>query len=111
MAYYLYKKIRDKKRNSGEEYLLNQYPANSTLSEAPVGTTPATTEMPKFEQQPQETHEEEQAKKAARKYRWRLIGGLFVPAIVQALNTTLIAGALVRKSMVKKCNSSHVADM
>jgi hypothetical protein len=111
MAYYLYKKLRDKKRNSGEEHLLNQYPVNSNHNGALAGAVSATNEMPKLEQQPEDTREEKQVKKAARKYRWRLIGGLFLPATVQALNTTLIAGALVSKSMGKKGNPSHVGDM
>ena len=78
MAYYLYKKIRDKKTSSGEEHLLNQYPLYSNNNEAPAGATPGTTETPKLEQQLGETYEEKQAKKVSRKYRWRLIGGLFL---------------------------------
>lgn len=34
------------------------------------------------------------AKRAARRYRWRLIAGLFVPFFVQSLDVTIIAGAL-----------------
>jgi hypothetical protein len=33
-------------------------------------------------------------KRAARKYRWKLIAGLFFPFCVQALDTTIVAGAL-----------------
>jgi hypothetical protein len=33
-------------------------------------------------------------KRAARRYRWKLIAGLFFPATVQALDTTIIASAL-----------------
>jgi hypothetical protein len=33
-------------------------------------------------------------KRAARIYRWKLIGGLFFPFSVQALDTTIVAGAL-----------------
>jgi MFS family permease len=33
-------------------------------------------------------------KRAARRYRWLLIGGLFLPFTVQALDATIIAGAL-----------------
>ena len=95
MAYYLYKKIRDKKRSSGEAYLLDQHPKHNAAS---AGITPAAAVTSELQQQreetPEETQQEEQAKKTARKYRWRLIGGLFLPATVQALNTTLIAGAL-----------------
>jgi hypothetical protein len=35
-----------------------------------------------------------QEKRAARIYRWKLIGGLFFPFTVQALDTTIVAGAL-----------------
>lgn len=35
-----------------------------------------------------------QEKKAARVYRWKLIAGLFFPFSVQALDTTIVAGAL-----------------
>lgn len=33
-------------------------------------------------------------KKAARRYRWKLVAGLALPFIVQGLDTTIIAGAL-----------------
>ena len=33
-------------------------------------------------------------KRAARRYRWLLIGGLFFPFMVQSLDVTIIAGAL-----------------
>lgn len=33
-------------------------------------------------------------KRAARVYRWKLIAGLFLPFSVQALDTTIVAGAL-----------------
>ena len=35
-----------------------------------------------------------QEKRAARVYRWKLIGGLFFPFTIQALDTTIVAGAL-----------------
>lgn len=36
----------------------------------------------------------QEAKRAARIYRWRVISGLFVPFLVQSLDVTIIAGAL-----------------
>lgn len=36
----------------------------------------------------------QEAKRAARIYRWRIISGLFVPFLVQSLDVTIIAGAL-----------------
>lgn len=36
----------------------------------------------------------QEAKRAARRYRWRIITGLFVPFLVQSLDVTIIAGAL-----------------
>ncbi|KFY33072.1 hypothetical protein V495_08459 [Pseudogymnoascus sp. VKM F-4514 (FW-929)] len=36
----------------------------------------------------------QEAKRAARKYRWKVIGGLFVPFLVQSLDVTIVAGAL-----------------
>jgi hypothetical protein len=35
-----------------------------------------------------------QEKRTARIYRWKLIAGLFLPFTVQALDTTIVAGAL-----------------
>ena len=92
MAYYLYKKHRDKKRNSGEQHLLSQYPQGSNVNEAPVGSVSATKEEAEPLQSLEYTRIRKEAAKAARKYRWRLIGGLFLPATVQGLNTTLVAG-------------------
>lgn len=36
----------------------------------------------------------QEQKKAARNYRWRLIMGLLLPSILEALDTTIIAAAL-----------------
>ena len=94
MAYWLYKKIRDRKRNSGEQHLLGPYPAASDRNEAPAGIVSSDKETSRLDPQPQESPGDSEAQRAARVYRWRLIGGLFLPATVQALNTTLIAGAL-----------------
>lgn len=90
MAYYLYKKLRDKKRSSGEQHLLTQYPPNSDRNEAPAGVQPTTKEAAMPEQQVEEQPRDKAAQREARVYRWRLIGGLFLPATVQALNTTLV---------------------
>jgi hypothetical protein len=43
---------------------------------------------------PQRTLLEEQQKKAASRYRWKLIAGLVLPFSVQALDVTIIASAL-----------------
>ena len=94
MAYWLYKKIRDRNRNSGEQHLLGSYPETSNRNEAPMGVEPSDKETSRRDPQLQEQPRDKQAQKEARLYRWRLIGGLFLPATVQALNTTLIAGAL-----------------
>jgi hypothetical protein len=94
MAYWLYKKIRDRKRNSGEQHLLGPYPETSKQNEASIGAEPSDKETSRLDPQLQEHPRDKQAQKEARVYRWRLIGGLFLPATVQALNTTLIAGAL-----------------
>lgn len=46
-------------------------------------------------QAPQESTEDTpEQKKAARNYRWRLIMGLLLPSILEALDTTIIAAAL-----------------
>lgn len=94
MAYWLYKKIRDRKRTSGEQHLLGPYPQNHDRNEAPAGAHSNNNEASKPEPPPEDFLRDKEAQKAARVYRWRLIGGLFLPATVQALNTTLIAGAL-----------------
>ena len=93
MAYWLYKKIRDKKRASGEQHLLGPYPEASNRNEVPAGAS-GDKETSRLHPQLQEHPRDKEAQRAARVYRWRLIGGLFLPATVQALNTTLIAGAL-----------------
>lgn len=48
-------------------------------------------EIPALENTSEDTPEQ---KKAARKYRWRLIMGLLLPSILEALDTTIIAAAL-----------------
>lgn len=94
MAYYLYKKLRDKKRISGEQHLLDRYPQNPSRNEAPSGVQSDSINGPDVEEKVEQAPIDKKARKAARLYRLRLIGGLFLPATVQALNTTLIAGAL-----------------
>ena len=95
MAYYLYKKLRDKKRASGEQHVLNAYPSKLDRNELPVGTRPPADEIAETEHHQDERHEElhndKATKGAMRRYRWRLIGGLFLPATVQALNTVCIS--------------------
>ena len=64
MAYYLFKKLRENQRRNAEE---------------PESTSPC-------------GNKEEE--RAIRVYRWRLIAGLFFPAVVEGLNTTMIAAAV-----------------
>lgn len=94
MAYYLYKKIRDKKRSSGEAHLLDQYSRDAERNEAPLGALPVQDGMDKSLKSTEERLRDKEGVRAARKYRIRLMVGLFFPAILFALNTTLIAGAL-----------------
>jgi MFS family permease len=47
-------------------------------------------------------------KRAARRYRWILIGGLFFPFLVQALDATIIAGAL--SFIASDFGRSHLLD-
>jgi hypothetical protein len=74
------------------------------ISDAPVGQV----DIEKHHDQPSERATEQNGiqgtnapcpackdeKRAARRYRWLLIGGLFFPFTVQALDATIIAGAL-----------------
>ena len=95
MAYYLYKKIRDKRRRSAEEHLLNTFPLQSDRNEAPIPSKVSTADpLHEDPKQPNSDTTGQEEKRAMRKYRWRLIVGLYLPATVQALNTTMIAGAL-----------------
>lgn len=110
MAYYLYKKIRDKRRAANDLNLQeNTAPANLSRSqegpslEDEFRTDSATSATLKDEKATQgndsvtdsksaELSAEE--KSAARKYRWRVIGGIFFPMLVWSLNKTMIAVAL-----------------
>lgn len=104
MAYYLYKKLRDKRRLAAEAELQPHVsPINTSQTQAQgdepdsAGRTSNEKTADGFDQ-PQkdapaadETNEE---KKAMRKYRLKIIAGLFFPMLVWSLNKTMIAAAL-----------------
>lgn len=90
MAFYLYKKLRDKRTQKGEgEPWSDPVPLDGMADSE--HQRPSSAEQLLIEQT---DAEQKRAKREMRMYRWRLIAGLFIPATVQALNTTMIAGAL-----------------
>lgn len=96
MALWLYKKIRDKQRRteSPEPWTESNQLEDRDVPGAELQNREG--EQPSREQSLNDgrTATTNEEKKATRRYRWRLIAGLFIPASVQALNTTMIAGAL-----------------
>jgi hypothetical protein len=100
MAYWLYKKIRDKRRanNNPEPWADSQTLQLDTVRHKNTRNTSMEADLSRGSGEQLRTEVDEaaakQEKKEMRVYRWRLIAGLFMPATVQALNTTLIAGAL-----------------
>ena len=115
MAFWLYKKIRDKQQQNAslgpwtELHQLEGCGIPSTRDQDLAGRQ-SSREHAIDEEQMVTTNEE---MKAARQYRWRLIAGIFIPASVQALNVTMIAGALpfIASDFSGLTNSSgHVND-
>jgi hypothetical protein len=115
MAFYLYKKFiknRHSRQTSNQDSIHELVQADNQRS--PTRTEPAlhpgslalTTGQQTQEKlsdiegsrkvvdDPQRTLLEEQQKKAASRYRWKLIAGLVLPFSVQALDVTIIASAL-----------------
>lgn len=98
MAYYLYKKIRDKRQANASPSQQEYY----NLSERAEGPTST------FQNQRDSTGSgdaflssnmnDQGANKANKRkmriYRWRLIIGLFFPCMVESLNQTIVATAL-----------------
>lgn len=107
MAYYMYKKIRDKRRAAADAEL-HQHVSPADISQArrsrdqdqELFTTERdsnekTTDAPDYSTQNKRTTEETNAeKKAMRTYRFKIIAGLFFPMLVWSLNKTMIAVAL-----------------
>jgi hypothetical protein len=79
MASYLYKKIRGKREP-------DSHPDPQDGVEGGVSDGAHVSE--------EEQMAALQEKRARRVYRWRIMAGLFMPATIEALNTTMIAGAL-----------------
>jgi hypothetical protein len=85
-------------------HVVNTAGLQNDISDAPTGQVG----IEKHHDQPSEKVTEQSAnqasnapcptgnneKRAARRYRWLLIGGLFFPFMVQSLDATIIAGAL-----------------
>lgn len=95
MAYYLYKKIRDHQKRSAEENLFNTPIPDSRRNEAPItGIQDNVEGVEKSSNELNNIRVSKDEARAMRKYRWRLIAGLVLPATVQGLNMTMIAGAL-----------------
>lgn len=110
MAYYLYKKIRDKRRAANDlDLQRNVAPASTTRpQEQPStdedfrndSTISATVKNEKTTHDNEAVNESKAAelsaeeKSATRKYRWRVIGGIFFPMLAWSLNKTMIAVAL-----------------
>lgn len=110
MAYYLYKKIRSKKQSANPTEPEKNAPIANSLQEQAadrkdhengqddfVSTIEGekVTDVPGQPSQATDNVESDKAEKTAkRKYRWKLIAGLFFPMLVWSLNKTMIAAAL-----------------
>ena len=109
MAYYLYKKIKNGRnpsaptdvfeedaspampfsvKNTQEESTTNLHRAPNDTNKVEHGDQPSNCTSP------ERTEADKMEARAMRVYRWRLIGGLFFPCVVQGLSTTMIAAAL-----------------
>ncbi|KAK3695994.1 hypothetical protein LTR37_018212 [Vermiconidia calcicola] len=101
MAYYLYKKIRQKqKQRKDVEPWAETYPLEYQRVTSPNSGGSADQRQredrtsTKRHDRNRDASSLREDKKAKRKYRWQLIGGLMLPFITYGLNTTMIAGAL-----------------
>ena len=61
--------------------------SNAGINSGIEGVATSSTEVPGHQETPEE-------KRAARKYRWAIIIGLFLPSVLEALDTTIIASSL-----------------
>lgn len=91
MAVYLYRKYRSKRAQKSDGQPWSDPVRLDDMIDS-ESQRPSSAEH--FLPQQNESAEQQQQKQEMRIYRWRLVAGLFVPASVQALNTTMIAGAL-----------------
>ena len=91
MAFYLYRKFRESRQKDGHEPVLDEQLA-APMAEEPSNQSDA------LEKAQGPSGIDENARKdgqvAMRRYRWRIILGLFFPAVVQGVNTTMIASAM-----------------
>ncbi|KAL5350340.1 hypothetical protein ACLOAV_003907 [Pseudogymnoascus australis] len=94
------KPTKEKLTKSGKKHDCIHRRAASQISESAMELTaypggPAEIhEKTDMDDTPSPCAECQEAKRAARIYRWRIISGLFVPFLVQSLDVTIIAGAL-----------------
>ena len=110
MAYYLYKKIRERQRLASPTDLQEHIsPADPSRDQAPQErdpNLPAVGTISEFENEksrdtPDEPTEDARKvevdkaeKKAMRRYRWKIIAGIFFPILVWSLNKTMIAATI-----------------
>lgn len=102
MAYLLYKYIKKRRAASAQQQKTSEHELKlNDDNQSPFQITEDSERIVDSDQGPKTSEarvEEEsiakEAKRAARIYRWRLIAGLFLPFSVQALETTIVAGAL-----------------
>jgi len=112
MAYFLYKKYRNRNKEAiqtNESSHPTEPSKNhecvhrrgvSQISEAAMELIAYPGDPPDIHDKTTITHssspcpECKDAKRAARRYRWRIIAGLFIPFLIQSLDITIIAGAL-----------------
>jgi FtsZ-interacting cell division protein ZipA len=69
-------------------------PSNNGIHVQQPSTDSNDVEAAEARQKEESKEETPEEKKAARKYRWRIIIGILLPSILEAFDTTIIAAAL-----------------
>ena len=93
MAYYLYKKTRDKHKSQSNPEALENLSSFGADGNETSGDS-KTADMFNQPDQNANIQRNQEEKRAMRRYRWRIIAGLFLPVTIHALNLTMVAGAL-----------------
>ena len=98
MAYYLYKKIRDKRQDNASQSQQEYYNLSDgherTVSGFGNQRESARSGDAFLGPNMEEARLAKANQKRMRAYRWRLIIGLFFPCMVESLNQTIVATAL-----------------
>jgi len=76
-----------------ESGIKNTNDGDSSSANRAEGSTVKDEEVPVIDASSSPPERTKEEKRAARIYRWKLVGGLFLPFSVQALENTVLAGA------------------